>query len=68
MNRFCKTLCKLLACLMLFATLNVARPAQGEETGESLFPNNPDAWLNSPPISSEMLKNKAAILYFYEEG
>ena len=53
---------------MLLATLNLASPALGEETGESLFPNSPNAWLNSPPISSEMLKNKAAILYFYEEG
>lgn len=32
------------------------------------LPADPEAWLNSPPISNEVLKGKAAILYFFEEG
>ena len=40
----------------------------GQESSSDLFPADSDAWLNSPPISSETLKDKVAILYFFEES
>ena len=68
MKRICKTLCWLvLACLMVASPLNVQESA-AQESSDALFPTSPEAWLNSPPLSSENLKNKAAILYFFEEG
>ena len=42
--------------------------AQDGDTETVQLPADPDAWLNSPPISNEILKGKAAILYFFEEG
>ncbi len=32
------------------------------------FPADPRAWLNSPPLSLEMLRGKGAVLWYYEEG
>jgi len=76
MSCICKTLCWSLTCLATFVCLVVASSSIAQETTaeaaqesvEALFPTSPDAWLNSSPISSAMLKNKAAILYFFEEG
>ncbi len=31
------------------------------------LPSNPNAWINSPPMTNEMLAGKAAVLYFFEE-
>lgn len=42
--------------------------AQKKNEESIRFPADPEAWLNSPPISNEILKGKAAILYFFEEG
>jgi len=42
--------------------------AQDRDKESIRLPADPDVWLNSPPISSEILKGKAAILYFFEEG
>ena len=42
--------------------------AQDRNTETVRLPTDPDAWLNSPPISNEILDGKAAILYFFEEG
>lgn len=33
-----------------------------------VFPRNPSLWINSPPVSTEMFKGKAIMLYFFEEG
>lgn len=54
----------------LFAATLIAPSSysMGQETSSELFPEDSAAWLNSQPISSETLKNKAAILYFFEEG
>lgn len=54
----------------LFAATLIAPNSysMGQETSSELFPEDSAAWLNSQPISSETLKNKAAILYFFEEG
>ncbi|MGC3968426.1 MAG: TlpA disulfide reductase family protein [Pirellulales bacterium] len=32
------------------------------------LPTNPAAWINSQPLSNEMLAGKTAYLYFFEEG
>ena len=42
--------------------------AQKQKEKSIRLPAAPEAWLNSPPISNEILKGKAAILYFFEEG
>lgn len=44
--------------------------ARGQEPKEGGFqlPGNPAMWVNSKPITSEGLKGKAAVLWFYEEG
>lgn len=33
-----------------------------------VFPGNSSQWLNFSPVSAEMLKGKAIMLYFFEEG
>ncbi len=39
-----------------------------QETGAGLnLPADPGAWLNSCPITAEMLQGKAALLYYFEE-
>ena len=35
---------------------------------EGVLPVAPSAWINSPPLSEESLRGKAAILWFYEES
>jgi len=67
-NHFRKTLFWPFSWLTTLACLMFAHPATAQETEDNLFPTSPEAWLNCPPISSEALKNKAAILYFFEEG
>ena len=32
------------------------------------LPEDPSAWLNSPPITNRHLEGKAAFLCFFEEG
>jgi thiol-disulfide isomerase/thioredoxin len=44
----------------------IAAPATGQPAG--VLPADPGAWVNSSPITSQMLAGKAALLYFYEEG
>lgn len=36
-------------------------------TDGTLLPTNPQAWLNSPPLSAEALQGKAVVLWFFEE-
>lgn len=46
-------------------------PARSQVEGEAnkrTLPTNPAMWLNSPPITSDMLAGKAAFLWFFEEG
>ena len=49
----------LIACCVLTSDLSAQ---------EVPLPENPSAWLNSPPITSQILEGKAALLYFYEES
>jgi len=66
-----KFLSALGACLatlaIAFAPISVS-VAQQKDKDSIELPADPEAWLNSPPISNEVLKGKAAILYFFEEG
>src|SRR5262245_41779356 len=57
----CLSFCGLgiVVCLM------AARPAAAVEN--ELFPSEPAAWINAPPLSAEMLKGKGAVIWFYEE-
>lgn len=58
--------CALSSIVGLFAVLALSPVASH---GEGLtLPSNPAAWLNSPPLTNEMLAGKAAFLWFYEEG
>lgn len=53
-------------CLMLFqAVIGLAQ--EGDAKAVPKLPGNPTVWINSPPISTEMLAGKAAVLYFFEE-
>src|SRR4051794_34821792 len=38
----------------------------GGEVAE-LLPNDPAAWLNSPPLTTQALKGKGVVLWFFEE-
>jgi len=39
-----------------------------QETGVDQLPEDPQLWLNSPPITNKILEGKGAVLYFFEEG
>lgn len=59
-----------LAALLLVALLNVGVAARAQsflEITKTQLPSNPAAWLNSPPLTTEMLAGKSAFLYFFEE-
>jgi thiol-disulfide isomerase/thioredoxin len=45
----------------------VASPSRAQESGEQLLPANPAMWLNSPPLTTDTLKGKGVVLWFYEE-
>lgn len=49
------------------AMLCVAYCANGQDSSGPILPTEASAWINSSPITAEMLKGKAALLYFYEE-
>ena len=56
----------------VLTSLLVAGAAGGAATGQAAddafrLPDQPAAWVNSPPISLSALKGKAAVLWFYEE-
>src|SRR5439155_15687378 len=45
----------------------VNTPAQ-ETSGKFQLPADPTQWVNSGPVSLDLLKGKAAVLWFYEES
>ena len=55
-----------LCCLLVFRAA-VGLPQDGDAKAVPKLPGNPAIWINSPPISNEMLAGKAAVLYFFEE-
>ncbi|WP_425616676.1 TlpA family protein disulfide reductase [Anatilimnocola sp. NA78] len=52
----------LLASVLLVVGASLAR---GQDAA---LPTDPAAWVNGGPITAEMLKGKAAYVYYYEEG
>ncbi|PHR98973.1 MAG: hypothetical protein COA78_25475 [Blastopirellula sp.] len=60
--------CAVITCL---ATANVGlaqEDARVSRLDDLNLPTNPQAWINSAPITKNMLRGKAAIFYLYEEG
>ena len=55
-----------IAGLMLLLVVDVVTAQETAKPAPKL-PSNPSVWINSPPISNEMLKGKAAVLYFFDE-
>jgi len=55
-----------LAALAAIATAAQPHEAWGQATAD-LLPSDPAAWINSPPLSTETLKGKGVVLWFYEE-
>lgn len=61
-----------LACVGLMAAAFVVvamieRDVAAADAGAELLPREPAAWINSPPLTAEMLKGKGVFLWFYEE-
>lgn len=44
-----------------------AAAQDSKKPNEIPFPTDPASWIGSPPLTAEMLKGKAAVLWFYEE-
>jgi thiol-disulfide isomerase/thioredoxin len=58
--------CLTLAAVCLFAVFAAADRAAAQEKFQ--LPTNPQAWINSAPLTTEMLAGKAAFLWYFEEG
>jgi hypothetical protein len=56
-----------LAILTTLAPAISAQERTNPAAPEFRLPSNPAQWINSPPISMEQLRGKAAVLYFFEE-
>ena len=67
--RFSQISTKCLVCvLMLWGCFAVSEVATAQDDEERFqMPTDPSVWLNSDPITTEMLAGKAAVLYFFEE-
>lgn len=53
---------------LLSSTAILALAQEGSASkNEPKLPTHPTAWINSPPITNEMLAGKAAVLYFFDE-
>lgn len=56
------------SCLPTSHSLGQLQPqTQVQTQNASVLPTDPAQWINSVPITQEMLKGKAAFLWFYEE-
>ena len=58
-------------CLIWTLILSSAAVGSAQDAGDKKqtpkFPTNSTAWINSQPLTTEMLAGKAAVLYFFEE-
>ncbi|GDY08510.1 MAG: hypothetical protein DWI21_01505 [Planctomycetota bacterium] len=54
-------------CWLLLTKAAVGVAQEGDQKTSPKLPAHPSVWINSPPISNEMLAGKAAVLYFFEE-
>ena len=58
------------AAVLMFCSMDLSSPlvlAQDTPKLAPKLPANPGQWVNSPPITNEMLAGKAVVLYFFEE-
>ncbi len=53
--------------LLAFSAVGLAQEGTGNKQNPRL-PAQSGVWINSPPISNEMLAGKAAVLFFFEES
>lgn len=58
--------CLVLTLLCVSSSVGLAQEAAVNQATPKL-PAHPAVWVNSPPISNDMLAGKAAVLYFFEE-
>lgn len=65
MHRFQRG-CPVVVVLLAVLSSPSASAQRAPRTAEML-PTDAASWLNSAPITAEMLKGKAAVLWFYEE-
>ena len=56
-----------LGFLMLWGFFTVSDVATAPDDERFQMPTDPSVWLNSEPITTEMLAGKAAVFYFFEE-
>ena len=56
-----------LAFFILLGCFAFGDIASAQNSKQFEMPTDPSVWLNSPPLTTEMLAGKAAVLYFYEE-
>ena len=59
-----------LSCLAVYVLLGwfaIFNVASAQDSKQFQMPTDPSVWLNSPPLTTEILAGKAAVLYFYEE-
>ena len=59
--------CLIWTLLASSAAVGLAQEGAGKKQTQKL-PANPGVWINSPPITNEMLAGKAAVLFFFEES
>ncbi len=43
-------------------------PARGQSAPPVRLPSNPAQWLNTPPLSPQMLQGKGIVLFFFDTG
>ncbi|HEX5103835.1 MAG TPA: TlpA disulfide reductase family protein [Pirellulaceae bacterium] len=65
MSKFCIHPLLVVSCLLVIQASGSS--AADQDSGEQLLPANPAMWLNSPPLTSDTLKGKGVVLWFYEE-
>ncbi|MBC7816143.1 MAG: redoxin domain-containing protein [Planctomycetaceae bacterium] len=53
---------------LLYSSAAVGLAQEGASNKTPKLPAHPAVWINSPPITNEMLTGKAAVLFFFEES
>ena len=67
-NRISRAINICVALVTLWAAHSAkAQFAAPVQASQLQLPANPAQWINSPPLSTQMLKGKAAVFYLYEE-
>jgi len=56
------------SCLIWTLLWSATGLAQEGASSKQRLPANPAVWINSPPITNDMLAGKAAVLFFFEES